>query len=67
MPANFDPKAMEALAEQMILNRTMPPIDALEAALERIRKEYGPKILKARELDEMENSSDTPSSTSYKD
>lgn len=59
----FDPNFMQAEAEQMLKDGTMPPEKALEAALERIRAEYGPKILKARELDERENSSGTSPST----
>lgn len=60
LSADFDPKAMQALAEQMIKDGTMPSEQALEASLERLRKEYGPKILAAREKDRQEASSETP-------
>jgi hypothetical protein len=55
----FDPEALQAEAKQMLKAGTMPSKEQLEAALERIRKEYGPKILKAREQDQQENSSET--------
>ena len=59
----FDPEALQAEAKQMIKNGMMPSKERLEAALERIREEFGPKILKAREQDRRENSSETPRST----
>jgi hypothetical protein len=50
----FDPTAMEALAKQMIQEGTMPSQQEWESALERIRQEFVPKILKARERDRQE-------------
>jgi hypothetical protein len=61
MPTNFDPKAMEALGKQMIQDGTMPPMDELEAALARIREEFGPKILAARQEDQESSSETAPS------
>jgi hypothetical protein len=54
--SNFDPNKIQALAEKMIADGTMPPPDQFLAAIERIRAEYAERILKAREQDEMENS-----------
>ena len=58
-PTLFDPAAMEAEAKRMLRDGTMPSREKLEEALERIREEFGPKILKAREQDQMENNSAT--------
>ncbi|UWZ83835.1 hypothetical protein [Occallatibacter riparius] len=50
----FDPVAMEAEAKRMVREGTMPSREQMEAALERIRREFAPKILKARERDQRE-------------
>jgi hypothetical protein len=62
LSAAFDPKAMQALAEQMIKDGTMPSEQALEAALERVREKYVAKLMEARQQDERETSSETPPS-----
>jgi hypothetical protein len=59
MSTNFDPEAMRVKANQMLRDGTMPPEEQLAAALDRIREEYAAEILKAREQDQQENSSDT--------
>ena len=50
----FDPAAMQAEAERMIQEGTMPSLAQIEAALARIRDEFRPKILEAREKDRLE-------------
>lgn len=50
----FDPAALEAEAKRMLRNGTMPSPAQLEAALARIREQFGPKTLEARERDRRE-------------
>ena len=59
MSTNFDPEAMRVKANQMLRDGKMPFEEQLAAALDRIREEYAAEILKAREQDQQENSSDT--------
>jgi hypothetical protein len=52
----FNAKQMQAEAERMIADGTMPPPEEFFAAIERIRKECAEKIVKARERDQREES-----------
>ncbi|MGA2992442.1 MAG: hypothetical protein ABSD88_18390 [Candidatus Korobacteraceae bacterium] len=47
-PAAFNPDALRKQAEQMIAEGKMPPADKFFKALEKVRQEYAPKVMKAR-------------------
>jgi hypothetical protein len=49
LEAPFDPEALRKQAEQIIAEGKMPPPDKFFAALEKIRQEYAPKVMKTRQ------------------
>jgi vacuolar-type H+-ATPase subunit H len=50
--SQFDPEKMRQQAEQMIKDGKMPSEEQFRAAMDRIRKKYGPEIVKARKQTE---------------